>query len=82
MAQSASERRGAVANEKTWELLNSLKKIAEGPGGLFDIIKQMEGDTAENMNSEEILSKYSDALYILCKLPEATIMLLVGLWSL
>ena len=65
MAQSASERRGVIANEKTWELLNSLKKIAEGPGGLFDIIKQMEGDTAENMNSEEILSKYSDALYSL-----------------
>lgn len=65
MAQSASERRGVVANEKTWELLSSLKKIAEGPGGLFDIIKQMEGDTAENMNSEEILSKYSDALYAL-----------------
>ena len=65
MAQSASERRGVVANEKTWELLNSLKKMAEGPGGLFDIIKQMESDTAENMNSEEILSKYSDALYTL-----------------
>ncbi len=65
MAQSASERRGVATNEKTWELLSSLKKVAEGPGGLFDIIKQMESDTAENMNSEEILSKYSDALYAL-----------------
>ena len=29
-----------------------------------------------------LYEEHPDALYVLCKLPEATIMLLVGLWSL
>ena len=63
MARSSSDYRGIKETDQIFKTLSSLRKIGEGTGGLFDVIKKMEADSKNIEDPKELLNKYSDVLY-------------------
>lgn len=61
-AKSSSEYRGVKQNEQVFENLRALREIAEGSGGFFDTIKNMESDLEKASDQQEVMDKYSESL--------------------